>query len=249
MSIKIGIIIQCRLNSQRLPGKSLMRLGKWSLVEHTFNNAIKSSLANDCVIIIPDTPENNLLEEYLKEKSIPFMVGSEDNLVSRHLVAAYAYRFDFIVRIPADNPFPHHAEVDKIIEHHISQNIHGFSTNLSEIFNSGYPDGIGAEVFSTEILDKIDQKNASARDLEHVHLNFFDYASQKARSSDIKISTVKCSPIFARPDIRLDVNTPEDFRYFQDMFDFFQRAEFDINDIIKWHDSIDLSKYQTTIGK
>ena len=136
MPIRVGIIIQCRLNSQRLPGKSLLRLGKRSVVEHTFNNAIKSGLVNDCLVIIPETPENYLLEDYLKSKSIPYALGSENNLVSRHLLAAHVNNFDYIVRIPADNPLPHHAEVDRIINHHISQNKNGFSTNLTEIFNS-----------------------------------------------------------------------------------------------------------------
>jgi spore coat polysaccharide biosynthesis protein SpsF len=244
MAVRVGILIQCRLNSKRLPGKSLMRLGEHSLVEHTFNNAMKSRLASDCLVIIPDTSENNKLAEHLKEKSIPFFRGSESNLVSRHLIAANLNNLDVIVRIPADNPLPHHAEVDRIISHHIAHNMFGFSSNLTEIFNSGYPDGIGAEVFSTELIHKIDQKLALAEDLEHVHLSFFNYATQNVRRSDIKVSTVKCPPEFARPDIRLDINTQKDFEYFEDMFYFFQDNFFDINDIIKWHDSINLAKYR-----
>jgi len=238
MPIRVGIIIQCRLNSQRLPGKSLFRLGKHTVVEHTFNNAIKSGLANDCLVIIPETPENYLLEDYLKLKSIPYALGSENNLVSRHLLAAHANNFDYIVRIPADNPLPHHAEVDRIIHHHISQNKNGFSTNLTEIFNSGYPDGIGAEVFSTELLSKIDQDLASVEDLEHVHLNFFNYTTQLIRREDVSVSTVNCPPNFARPDIKLDINTYLDFQYFEDMFNYFQNDNFDITDIIRWHDSV-----------
>jgi spore coat polysaccharide biosynthesis protein SpsF (cytidylyltransferase family) len=99
------------------------------------------------------------------------------------------------------------------------------------------------------LLRKIDQSRATAYELEHVHLNFFDYTSQKPKSSDVKVSTVTCPPSFARPDIRLDINTNQDLQYFKDMFSFFEGSNFDITDIIKWHDSIDLSKYQNGIGQ
>ena len=249
MPLKIGIILQCRINSERLPGKTLMNFGRKSLIEHTFYNATKSKLANECIVAIPNTPENKILAEYLEDKSIPYFKGSEENLVSRHLSVAETKAFDVIVRIPADNPLPHQSEVDRIITHHISNNIEGFSSNLSEVFDSGYPDGIGAEVFSTNLLRKIDQSRATAQELEHVHLNFFDYTSQKPKSSDVKVSTVTCPPSFARPDIRLDINTNQDLQYFKDMFSFFEGSNFDITDIIKWHDSIDLSKYQNGIGQ
>ena len=248
MPLKIGIIIQCRMDSKRLPGKSLMRIGDKSLIEHTYYNAIKSKLAHDCIVAIPNTPDNEVLAMYLKNNSIPFISGSENNLVSRHLLVSEAKNFDLIVRIPGDNPLPHQSEVDRIIAHHCTQNAQGFSTNLSEVFNSGYPDGIGAELFSHEILNEVNQSLATAQELEHVHLNFFNYATQKPTNDEIKVSTIKCPNDFARPDIRLDINNKLDLEYFRDMFSHFENSEFNINDILQWHDSLDKSKYEHRIG-
>ena len=45
-------------------------------------------------------------------------------------------------------------EIDKIIKHHITQK-KVFSSNLTNIFKSGYPDGIGAEVFDFDTLKNI----------------------------------------------------------------------------------------------
>jgi spore coat polysaccharide biosynthesis protein SpsF len=244
MAQKIGIVIQCRLNSLRLPGKVLLPLGKFTIVEHVYRNATKSKLASECIVAIPETKNNENLAQYLKNKSIPFIMGSEENLVSRHLTVAKQTNLDIIVRIPADNPLPHASEIDRIIHHHTSENIAGFSSNLQQVYNSGYPDGIGAEVFSFEILNQINQKESLKSELEHLHLNFFDYSSQTPKSSSIKVSTVFCPKNFARPDIRLDVNTLEDYQYFSDMFDYFGDSDFDICDIIKWNDLSDLSKYK-----
>jgi len=247
-SLKIGIVIQCRLNSKRLPGKSLMKIGGKSLIEHSYLNAIKSELAHDCFVAIPNTNENNELAEYLNKKSIPFIRGSEQNLVARHLLASDKGNFEIIVRIPGDNPLPHYKEVDRIIKHHCSENIQGFSTNLSEIFSSGYPDGIGAEVFTRETLLKVDQKSAGSNKLEHLHLNFFNYKTQKSVNKNVRVSTIKCPSDFARPDIRLDINTEQDLQYIRQMYDYFNISDFSINDIIRWHDLTKKSKYKNTIG-
>ena len=61
---------------------------------------------------------------------------------------------NYIVRLPADNAVPEPNEIDKIISHHLSLNRRGFSSNLSSFFNSGYPDGIGAEIFDFSLLSE-----------------------------------------------------------------------------------------------
>jgi len=234
--VRIGIVIQCRIDSTRLPGKSLMTLGGKTLIEHTYLNSIKSKMIDECLVAIPNSNENIELAEFLNAKSIPFIVGSTDDLISRHITAAEKHNLDLIVRIPGDNPLPHASEVDRIIDFHIKNNSNGFSTNLSEIFGSGYPDGIGAEIFSFESLISINQSLTSAEEKEHVHLNFLDYKTQIAKPGFV-VKTVKCPKEFARPDIRLDINTDADFTYFEEMFNYFNRETLDIRDIIVWHDN------------
>ena len=71
---------------------------------------------------------------------------------------------------------------------------------------------------------------------------------QKPTNNEIKVSTIHCPNDFARPDIRLDINNKLDLQYFRDMFRHFENSEFNINDIIQWHDSLDKSKYEHRIG-
>ena len=236
MPNKVGIIIQARYTSNRLQGKSLMMLGSSTLIQHVYTNASKSKYIDECVVAIPDNKENSILEKFLKKNSIPFITGSEDNLIDRHLKVAERFNLNFIVRVPGDNPFPHATEIDRIIEHHLSHNREGFSTNLSPVFESGYPDGIGAEIFSIDRLLELDQEKSDACKLEHLHLNFLDYKSQIS-CGKVMVSTIKCPSEFARPDIRLDINTRLDYDYFCEMFKYFGKSQFDIRDIIFWHDN------------
>ena len=77
---------------------------------------------------------------------------------------------NFVVRLPADNAVPEPNEIDKIISHHLSLNRRGFSSNLSSFFNSGYPDGIGAEIFDFSLLSEVYHKENNLEFQEHIHL-------------------------------------------------------------------------------
>ena len=46
--------------------------------------------------------------------------------------------------------------------------------DLAEINNSGYPDGIGAEIFDFSILKDAIKKCPEPEKREHVHLNFYN---------------------------------------------------------------------------
>ena len=115
----------------------------------------------------------------------------------------------------------------------------GFSSNLSVIDDSGYPDGIGAEVFDFSLLADVHKKVRDAFKREHVHLNFFNYETGEAVDVDwCPISTVQCPLEFRRPDLILDVNTKEQYDFMVKLYDalYYKNPYFDIKDIISWYD-------------
>jgi spore coat polysaccharide biosynthesis protein SpsF len=116
----------------------------------------------------------------------------------------------------------------------------GFSSNLSVIDDSGYPDGIGAEVFDVSLLAEARERHTAPRQREHVHLNFFDYTTQTAVDPLwCPISTVQCPAEFRRPDLVLDVNTQEQYEFTRQLYeDLYPRnPNFHITDIIRWYDN------------
>jgi spore coat polysaccharide biosynthesis protein SpsF len=146
---------------------------------------------------------------------------------------------DFIVRIPGDNPLPHGDEIDKIVNYHLRSNPFGFSTNLSQTMNSGYPDGIGAEIFLADTLRTVQGQAHSEAQKEHVHLNFLDYENSRVVQPDkFPVRTIPCPNSYARPDVVLDINTGEDLEYFRRMFEDLGTNQPGIEDIIPWHDAI-----------
>ena len=240
MSNTVAAIIQARMGSTRLPGKSLMLLAGKPLVGRVIERIRTATKIDKLILAIPDNIENNPLETLGKSYGVQIFRGSEIDLVDRYYNAAKNLSCKYVVRIPADNPVPQGSEIDRIIDHHLSLNRPGFSSNLAEIYGSRYPDGIGAEIFDFELLEEISADFSDSKKREHVHLNFFDYATQKAVDETwCPISTVQCPSDFARPDIILDVNTQIQFEYMANLYKelYPSNPNFDIKDIIRWHDN------------
>lgn len=241
MSKRAVLIIQARMGSTRLPGKSMMNLAGKPLVGRILERVKRCKLVDEIVLAIPDTPEDDMLGQLGKEHDVAVFAGCENDLVERYYLAALEHGADLIVRLPADNATPEPTEIDRIIAHHRILGRPGFSSNLSVINNSGYPDGIGAEVFDFGLLADARDRHTDPLQREHVHLNFFDYAKQQpVDESWCPISTITCPDAFRRPDLVLDVNTLQQYEFMRDLYGFLypRNPEFHITDIIKWYDEI-----------
>jgi spore coat polysaccharide biosynthesis protein SpsF (cytidylyltransferase family) len=227
------------MSSTRLPGKSLMDLGGITLVESVYRGASTAREVDKVVVSIPLSSSDDVLDDFLCSKGIPVSRGLEDNLILRHLQVAEEEESEILVRIPGDNPLPHGEEIDRVVNFHLNHNLNGFTTNLSQILCSGYPDGIGAEVFSTNSLRAANSLSPSEKQKEHVHLNFVNYETSQSMSPEFfQVKAPTCPPQFARPDVILDINDEGDLRYFRAMFRDLGTNNPQILEIIDWHDMI-----------
>ncbi len=241
MSKRVVLIIQARMGSSRLPGKSMMELAGAPLVGRILERVTRCARVDAIVLAIPDTPQDRVLERLGHEYAVAVFAGSENDVLERYYQAAVAHRADIVGRLPADNATPEPSEIDRIAEHHRSLGTRGFSSNLSVIGDSGYPDGIGAEMFDFSLLAEARERHTDPRQREHVHLNFFDYGLGKAVDAQwCPISTLKCPAEFRRPDLVLDVNTQAQYEFMRQLYDYLypRNPQFHITDIIRWYDEI-----------
>jgi spore coat polysaccharide biosynthesis protein SpsF len=238
---RVVLIIQARMGSSRLPGKSMMDLAGAPLVGRILERVKRCQRLDEIVLAIPDTPEDSVLKELGQQHGVSVFAGSENDLVERYYQAALFSHADYIVRLPADNATPEPSEIDRIVDHHLSLGRPGFSSNLTVINDSGYPDGIGAEIFDTPLLAYARARHADVRQREHVHLNFFDYTVQQpVDAAWCPISTVMCPPDFRRPDLVLDVNTQAQYEFMRQLYEYLylRNANFHITDTIRWFDEV-----------
>jgi spore coat polysaccharide biosynthesis protein SpsF len=216
----VVLIIQARMSSTRLPGKSMMPLADKPLVFRMVERLKKCKRIDEIVIATSDQPEDQVLVELAKELQVSYFQGNLLDVRDRYLKAAEKFQADYVLRIPADNPMPDANEIDKLIEFHLGNNSSGFSSNLAQVNNSEYLDGIGAEIFSTKLLQESVARSSSDTVKEHVHRNFFDYSSQTpVDPSWCPIASPKAPAELRRPDIILDVNTMDDYTKIKRIYD------------------------------
>ena len=233
------MIVQARMSSLRLPGKSMMPLAGRPLVERLLERAKRCTELDALVLAIPDGAADEVLAQVAKDCGVKCFRGSESDLVDRYYRAALHYNAAIIVRLPADNPVIEPTEVDRLIRFHRGNDF-VFSTNLSPFFGSGYPDGIGAEAIDFWAFEEIWRRPGDAQKREHPHLNFIDPLSETpVDPMRYPVGSPRCPPEFARPDLVLDVNTPEQYEYMAALYDALYpgNPKFGISDIISWHDT------------
>jgi spore coat polysaccharide biosynthesis protein SpsF len=242
---RVVLIIQARMGSTRLPGKSMMPLAGAPLVSRILERVKRCRRIDDIVLAIPDTPGDRVLEPLGREAGVQVFAGSENDLVERYYQAALRSRADIVGRLPADNATPEPAEIDRIADHHRALGGRGFSSNLSVIDDNGYPDGIGAEMFDFSLLAEARERHTDPVQREHVHRNFFDYAAPRAVDPAwCPISTVQCPKEFRRPDLVLDVNTQAQYEFMRELYDYLypRNPRFHITDTIRWYDEVYLPR-------
>lgn len=234
------MILQARMGSTRLPGKSLMDLAGEPLVGRILERVKRCRQIDRIVLAIPNTAENFVLRSLGEKYEVDVFSGDENNVLKRYYDAASYFEASLVVRLPADNPVPEPSEIDKIISHHRSLGRPGFSTNLAQIKSSGYPDGIGAEIFDYLLLKQAFERCPTKKQLEHVHLNFYDYELDEPIDEKwCPISTVDCPEHIRRPDLVLDVNTERQYLFMKKLYEdlYPKNPNFGISEIILWCDS------------
>ncbi len=236
---RVALILQARMGSTRLPGKSLLPLAGSPLLARIIERVKRCATVDRIVLATTRKLEDDALETLARGEGIGVFRGSEHDLLDRYVQAARAFDAEVVVRLPADNPVPEPEEIDRIIGYHLTGQS-DFSSNLAQVLDNGYPDGIGAEVMDRRILEEVSSACHNAEQREHVHLSFFNYRTQQPASPRYRVGTVPCPPAFRRPDLVLDVNTPEQYEFMAALYGalYPRNPRFHITDILRWHDAV-----------
>lgn len=200
-------IIQARMTSTRLPGKVLkIVLGK-TLLEYLVERARRAKSIDKIVIATTQNASDDPIAKLAKNLKIACFRGSEDNVLSRYFLAAQENGGATIIRMTSDCPLMDPAVIDEIVSFYHQQD-YDFVTNspMDESLRT-IPRGMDVEVFSFDLLKQAFEESKNREELEHVTTFFRAYPERF------------CVKYYehARPrkDLRLTVDTPEDFELIQ----------------------------------
>ena len=111
----VGIIIQSRMGSARLPGKSLRKIQGEPLLHYCVARAKLSKYADELVVATTIKQEDDSIEEWCLANGVECFRGSEEDVLDRYYQAASKYGFQTVVRLTADNPFIDPKLIDLLI--------------------------------------------------------------------------------------------------------------------------------------
>ena len=202
---KVIAIIQARLGSTRLPMKSLLCLRDVPVIDWVTRRLGQAARLDGIMVAVPDTPLDLVLLDHLQRRGVPCVAGSEDDVLARFCLAARKADAGRVVRVCADNPLIWGGAVDRLVDFYDQG---GWDYAYNHIpRNNLWPDGLGAEVLSRELLESLDQKAVEPSQREHCLNYIWDNAA------DFRIGTFDPAENWLRrPDLRLDMDRPDDFR-------------------------------------
>lgn len=195
---QVGIVLQARMGSTRLPGKVLMSLGGTTMLGWIVQRL--RDLPWTLVVATSNKMQNDAIVRQCKQMDVQYFRGSETDVLDRYYQCACENRFEHIVRLTADNPFTDIEELRRLIEQHLIQH-----NDYTHSFGS-LPLGVGAEIFSFAALEKSVREGHAPNHREHVN----EYIQE---NPDLfKIGVLETPAAKRCPDLRLTVDTEEDYR-------------------------------------
>ncbi len=215
--IKLGIVIQARMGSSRLPGKVFKPFfNSQSILDIIIYN-VKSVVQKkyEIVIATSNLKENNIFEKYALENEILLFRGDEFDVLSRFIGVGVENGYTHILRICADNPF--------ISKYFLSQLISEWELSLNDYLSFKMHDGtpiikahIGlfAEIVSLNSLQKTRASTKKDNYLENVTEYIYNHPSK----FDINLLELP-EFISKRTDLRFTIDDQDDFQILSEIYD------------------------------
>tara|TARA_Y100000590_G_scaffold470544_1_gene666189 strand:+ start:1844 stop:2563 length:720 start_codon:yes stop_codon:yes gene_type:complete len=233
-------IIQARMGSRRFPKKMVKKLNGTQILEWVVTRCRKSKNVDQWILATTTLKEDDMLEIIANRLGIKVFRGDEKNVLNRYFSAALDNSANIIVRVCADNPFISAEAIDELYnfflnnEYEIAQNSH---------ISSGYPDGVGAEIFSIEFLRKLVSLTKNRKYLEHVTLYAYEHPEKFKIGNAISPFNWEALPF------SWDIDTPEDLKVLSEFIND-QKVEINstLNQIVNSMIKYSHKKYKSNIN-
>lgn len=101
---KVVAVVQARMGSTRLPGKTMKDILGKPMLWHMVNRLAKSKLIGKMVIATTNKERDKAILEFAEKFNLESYAGSENDVLGRYYQAAKKFGAEAIVRVSADCP-------------------------------------------------------------------------------------------------------------------------------------------------
>ncbi len=200
--IKNLVIVQCRYNSSRLPGKALKPLSGIPILAFILRR-LKNGLPPVGFKIVTATTKEKVDDTVAlcgAREGVTVVRGDEDDVLKRYIDCLQNFPARIVIRVTADNPLT--------CPQMIQQLVADFNNTKAEYAqNTDLPHGAGSDVFLANTLVKLHRTTRDPKEREHINLHIL------RNKTNFKTLFPRVPPIVARPEINLSIDTEEDYRF------------------------------------
>lgn len=219
-STRVGVFLQARLGSTRLPQKVLLPLKDGNVLQHALRSLRK--IKADVYALLTDHNSGSVLEQYAVGEGFNLFMGPEDDVLRRFTSAIHFFKVDRVIRATGDNPLVSWRLASEILELHEKKR-----ADLSHFIN--IPLGTGVEAVEADAL--LAAEDESADPYEHEHITAFLYRHPE-RFTILEIEgPVGC----ILPGRRVTLDTDSDYQLIRNIYsDLYVNEPIAAEDIVVW---------------
>ena len=197
--MKIGVIVQARMSSQRLPSKVLALVNEKPLLQYLLERLGNCSSIDQIVVATSDNKSDDPIAEFCNKYGALCNRGPLQNVAKRFYMVLEKYNFDAFVRICGDSPILDQRLIDQALK--IYDEECDFVTN---ILPRSYPLGQSVEVIRASTFKKVYDKMSTPDHFEHVTKYYYE------KPDEFRIKNFSNKKNLS--SYRLVVDTPEDLK-------------------------------------
>ena len=221
--MKIGILIQARMNSSRLPEKVMYKVGGKPMLLYLIESMRQCSGLDEVAVATSVESSDDAIMEFCIKRDIVWFRGSLNDVAQRLLKAADWLKLDAFVRVSGDSPLLDYRLIDHAVEIFKSDKL----DLVTNILKRSYPKGQSVEVLDASTYHRAYSLMSTGREKEHVTLHYYNNLDRYS------VQNFESGEDFGR--IQLSVDTPEDAQRFESVVQSFEKPhwEYRFRDILE----------------
>lgn len=164
---RCAVVVQARMGSTRLPGKSLLPFGDSTLLQHIVARLRRMTVPVDLVVATSTEAEDDAIAEACTADGVAVCRGSASDVLGRFAAAVELLpaRPALVLRVCADRPLLDPGLADELLAAYDDA---GRPDYLSNTLEKSYPDGLDLELLRTDALLAAAAEAADPYEREHV---------------------------------------------------------------------------------
>ena len=203
--MKVAILVTARLKSTRLPLKVIKPLKEKPMLCHMIDRLKLARRPQQIIVCTSPILQDDPIEELAFKENVDCFRGDPEDVLLRLTEAAKEFNVDTVINCSADNPFVDPVYIDKLVDFHLK---HEFDYSKIE----GLPFGTFSYALSLKAMMKACRIKAE-KDTEVWGAYFTETGHFSCGTLHVNETTIYW------PELRLTVDTPEDFELINQIFD------------------------------